>query len=130
MRHRRRLRRLWRRLRVRRPPEPLWSGVTAVPPGHHLIVEPDGTTARHRRWWTSPEPVRPLAGAAEDVRRGPGRPPPLCRMRGWRPTWCSGVRVRPPFAAHAWVEAGGVPVGYLAPLITVAPWPATDAPAR
>ncbi|MCC3772043.1 lasso peptide biosynthesis B2 protein [Streptomyces sp. UNOC14_S4] len=34
----------------------------------------------------------------------------LCRMRGTWPTWCSGVRT-PPFAAHAWVEAEGHPVG-------------------
>lgn len=35
----------------------------------------------------------------------------LCRMRGQWPTWCVGVRTRPPFAAHAWVEAEGVLVG-------------------
>jgi hypothetical protein len=34
----------------------------------------------------------------------------LCRMRGTWPTWCTGVRM-PPFAAHAWVEADGRPVG-------------------
>lgn len=34
----------------------------------------------------------------------------LCRMRGRWPTWCSGVRTSP-FAAHAWVEAEGRPVG-------------------
>ncbi|MEV5880680.1 lasso peptide biosynthesis B2 protein [Streptomyces sp. NPDC052101] len=34
----------------------------------------------------------------------------LCRMRGRWPTWCSGVRTAP-FAAHAWVEAEGRPVG-------------------
>jgi hypothetical protein len=34
----------------------------------------------------------------------------LCRMRGRWPTWCSGVRTSP-FAAHAWVEADGRPVG-------------------
>ena len=35
----------------------------------------------------------------------------LCRMRGQWPAWCVGVRTRPPFAAHAWVEAERVPVG-------------------
>ncbi|MFJ5552407.1 lasso peptide biosynthesis B2 protein [Streptomyces sp. NPDC093225] len=35
----------------------------------------------------------------------------LCRWRGQWPTWCVGVRTRPPFAAHAWVEAEGEPVG-------------------
>ncbi|MFD0475475.1 lasso peptide biosynthesis B2 protein [Nonomuraea thailandensis] len=33
----------------------------------------------------------------------------LCRLRGTWPTWCTGVRVHP-FAAHAWIEAGGRPV--------------------
>jgi hypothetical protein len=51
----------------------------------------------------------------------------LCRIWGVWPTWCAGVRTRPPFAAHAWVEADGQPVeeaappGYLSPLVTVAP---------
>ncbi|MBW1604668.1 lasso peptide biosynthesis B2 protein [Streptomyces sp. JJ66] len=35
----------------------------------------------------------------------------LCRTRGQWVTWCVGVRTRPPFAAHAWVEAEGVLVG-------------------
>ncbi|GGP32099.1 lasso peptide biosynthesis B2 protein [Streptomyces melanogenes] len=35
----------------------------------------------------------------------------LCRCRGQWPTWCVGVRTRPPFAAHAWVEAEGELVG-------------------
>ncbi|MBT2511226.1 lasso peptide biosynthesis B2 protein [Streptomyces sp. ISL-98] len=35
----------------------------------------------------------------------------LCRCYGQWPTWCVGVRSRPPFAAHAWVEAEGVLVG-------------------
>ena len=34
----------------------------------------------------------------------------LCRWRGAWPTWCVGARRVPPFGAHAWVEAGGVPV--------------------
>ncbi|WP_242454371.1 lasso peptide isopeptide bond-forming cyclase [Bailinhaonella thermotolerans] len=47
---------------------PLWHGVTAVDPGHHLLVERDGRTTRHRRWWAPPEPVRTLAEAAPGVR--------------------------------------------------------------
>ncbi|GAA3671322.1 transglutaminase superfamily protein [Lentzea atacamensis] len=49
----------------------------------------------------------------------------LCRMSGTWPTWCAGVRVMPPFGAHAWVEADGVPVDenlpaqYFRPLMTV-----------
>jgi hypothetical protein len=34
----------------------------------------------------------------------------LCRLRGQWPTWCVGARRLPPFGAHAWVEADGVPV--------------------
>ncbi|WP_434587105.1 lasso peptide biosynthesis B2 protein [Streptomyces sp. A5-4] len=34
----------------------------------------------------------------------------LCRIGGTWPTWCTGVRTSP-FAAHAWVEAEGQPVG-------------------
>ncbi|KUH40357.1 MULTISPECIES: lasso peptide biosynthesis B2 protein [Streptomyces] len=39
----------------------------------------------------------------------------LCRLGGTWPTWCTGVRVVPPFTAHAWVEAEGRPVGEDAP---------------
>ncbi len=35
----------------------------------------------------------------------------LCRLHGQWPTWCVGARRLPPFGAHAWVEAEGVPVG-------------------
>jgi Transglutaminase-like superfamily len=51
----------------------------------------------------------------------------LCRLSGRWPTWCVGVRVRPPFGAHAWVEADGqpvgegVPAGYFRPLVAVPP---------
>ncbi|WP_432192256.1 lasso peptide biosynthesis B2 protein [Streptomyces sp. bgisy027] len=51
----------------------------------------------------------------------------LCRLRGTWPTWCAGVRVVPPFGAHAWIEAEGRPVGedvpdgYLARLVAVEP---------
>ena len=51
----------------------------------------------------------------------------LCRLRGTWPTWCAGVRVVPPFTAHAWIEAEGRPVGedapdgYFARLIAVEP---------
>lgn len=49
----------------------------------------------------------------------------LCRLHGQWPTWCVGVRRLPPFGAHAWVEAEGVPVGedyppdYFRPLFSV-----------
>ncbi|MEU3753439.1 lasso peptide biosynthesis B2 protein [Streptomyces olivoreticuli] len=48
----------------------------------------------------------------------------LCRLGGLGVVWCTGVRSRP-FRAHAWVEAGGSPVGepypagYFAPIVTV-----------
>ncbi|MFI8191806.1 lasso peptide biosynthesis B2 protein [Streptomyces sp. NPDC085946] len=51
----------------------------------------------------------------------------LCRLGGSWPTWCTGVRVVPPFTAHAWIEVGGRPVDegvpddYFTRLITVAP---------
>jgi hypothetical protein len=35
----------------------------------------------------------------------------LCRLRGRWASWCVGARRIPPFAAHAWVEVGGTPVG-------------------
>jgi hypothetical protein len=49
----------------------------------------------------------------------------LCRLGGAWPVWCVGARRVPPFAAHAWVEAGGVMVGedyppdYFRTLLTV-----------
>jgi Transglutaminase-like superfamily len=51
----------------------------------------------------------------------------LCRLGGTWPTWCAGVRVVPPFTAHAWIEAEGrpidegVPDDYFNRLIAVAP---------
>ncbi|MGW0469478.1 lasso peptide biosynthesis B2 protein [Streptomyces sp. NPDC003027] len=51
----------------------------------------------------------------------------LCRLSGSWPTWCTGVRVVPPFTAHAWIEANGRPVDegvpddYFTRLITVGP---------
>ncbi|MFD8544749.1 lasso peptide biosynthesis B2 protein [Streptomyces sp. NPDC059649] len=56
----------------------------------------------------------------------------LCRLRGTWPTWCTGVRVVPPFTAHAWIEAEGRPVaeglpdGYFTRLMVVAPVSRTD----
>ncbi|MGW0763172.1 lasso peptide biosynthesis B2 protein [Streptomyces sp. NPDC002814] len=53
----------------------------------------------------------------------------LCRLGGTWPTWHAGVRVVPPFTAHAWIEAEGRPIGegapegYFAPLVTVGPLP-------
>jgi hypothetical protein len=49
----------------------------------------------------------------------------LCRLHGSWPAWCVGTRRLPPFAAHAWVEAGGAMVGeefpedYFRPLMRV-----------
>ncbi|MCX5047739.1 MULTISPECIES: lasso peptide biosynthesis B2 protein [unclassified Streptomyces] len=50
----------------------------------------------------------------------------LCRFRGVWPTWCTGVRTSP-FAAHAWIEVAGLPVGepvpagHYRPLLVVPP---------
>ncbi|MDO0910471.1 lasso peptide isopeptide bond-forming cyclase [Streptomyces sp. DT2A-34] len=46
----------------------LWRAVTAVPPQDAVIVAADGRSVRHTRWWTPPEPVRPLAEAAPVIR--------------------------------------------------------------
>ncbi|MFI8893441.1 lasso peptide isopeptide bond-forming cyclase [Streptomyces paradoxus] len=46
----------------------MWRAVTAVPPQEAVVVAADGRTARHTRWWTPPEPVRPLATAAPLIR--------------------------------------------------------------
>ncbi|MEU9987832.1 lasso peptide isopeptide bond-forming cyclase [Streptomyces sp. NPDC048045] len=46
----------------------LWRAVTAVPPQDAVIVTADGRHVRHTRWWTPPEPVRPLAEAAPLIR--------------------------------------------------------------
>lgn len=51
----------------------------------------------------------------------------LCRMAGAWPVWCTGARKRPPFGAHAWVEAEGrmvdenVPADYFIRLMAVEP---------
>ncbi len=48
-------------------------------------------------------------------------------MSGSFPTWCVGVRVLPPFGAHAWIAAEGrdvdepYPPGYHRVLLTVTP---------
>jgi len=51
-----------------------------------------------------------------------------CRARGSWPTWCTGVRTNP-FAAHAWIQVDGQPIGehhptgYYRPLLTIPPVP-------
>ncbi|WP_418960965.1 lasso peptide biosynthesis PqqD family chaperone [Streptomyces tritici] len=47
---------------------PMWHAITAVPPQDALVVTADGRTARHSTWWTPPEPDRPLAAGALQVR--------------------------------------------------------------
>lgn len=47
----------------------LWRAVTAVPPQDAVVVAADGRTVRHTRWWTPPEPIRPLAEAAPQIRK-------------------------------------------------------------
>ncbi|MFJ9865893.1 lasso peptide isopeptide bond-forming cyclase [Streptomyces sp. NPDC101165] len=46
----------------------MWRQVTAVAPQDAVVVDADGRTVRHTRWWTPPEPVRPLAEAAPQIR--------------------------------------------------------------
>jgi asparagine synthase (glutamine-hydrolysing) len=47
--------------------EPMWRGLSAVPPGFFLAVDTEG---RHRRvrWWTAPDPVVPMAEGAGALR--------------------------------------------------------------
>jgi asparagine synthase (glutamine-hydrolysing) len=47
--------------------DPVWRGLSTVPPGYFLRVDRDG---RHRliRWWTAPEPTVPMAVGAAAVR--------------------------------------------------------------
>lgn len=58
----------------------------------------------------------------------------LCRARGSVPVWCVGVRIVPPFGAHAWVVAEGrdvdepFPPGYHRTLIRVDPPGTGDGP--
>ncbi|WP_328930643.1 asparagine synthase-related protein (plasmid) [Streptomyces sp. NBC_00190] len=46
---------------------PMWSAVTAVPPGAALLASPDGVLSE-RRWHRPPEPVTPLDRGAAAVR--------------------------------------------------------------
>ncbi|MFB8183314.1 lasso peptide isopeptide bond-forming cyclase [Streptomyces sp. NPDC055966] len=46
----------------------LWRGVDTVPPGEALVIAPTGSAPRRTRWWTPPEPVRPLAAQSERIR--------------------------------------------------------------
>ncbi|MGW2638418.1 lasso peptide isopeptide bond-forming cyclase [Streptomyces sp. NPDC001348] len=47
----------------------MWHGITAVPPQDAMVVATDGRSVRHTRWWTPPEPVRPLAQAVPLIRK-------------------------------------------------------------
>ncbi|MFI9215008.1 lasso peptide biosynthesis B2 protein [Streptomyces werraensis] len=103
----------------------------AAPHPRRAARHPARGGARHRRPGTG--------RARRPVRRQPALHRPkgclprslgaalLCRLRGTWPTWCAGVRVVPPFTAHAWIEAEGslvgegVPDGYFARLVTVEP---------
>ncbi|GAA4312975.1 hypothetical protein GCM10023086_33730 [Streptomyces venetus] len=46
----------------------MWRDITAVAPHDAMLVAADGRTVRHTRWWTPPEPDRPLAEAAPLIR--------------------------------------------------------------
>lgn len=47
--------------------ECLWRGVHAVPPGHCLVIRPNGSE-RTRRWWREPHPDLPLSTGATVLR--------------------------------------------------------------
>ncbi|MFF5370331.1 lasso peptide isopeptide bond-forming cyclase [Streptomyces sp. NPDC013187] len=46
----------------------MWRAVTAVLPQDAVVIAADGRSVRHTRWWTPPEPVRPLADTAPLIR--------------------------------------------------------------
>ncbi len=95
------------------PPYPLdtrcvWRGVEGVRPEHGLLLEPDGR-ARTRPWWSPPEPVRPRARGAPDIRQRADRGRRVLYGRGrdgqrgslrWpglhQPVLPRGPRARPP----------------------------------
>ncbi|MFI9722366.1 asparagine synthase-related protein [Streptomyces sp. NPDC052396] len=47
---------------------PAWHNVSAVPPGSHLTLSPDGRGHTVGRWWQAPEPVLSLAEGAGALR--------------------------------------------------------------
>ncbi|CAM5368409.1 lasso peptide biosynthesis B2 protein [Streptomyces abikoensis] len=92
------------RLIARLPPRHIRTVLTALRTGAVPATHDQALAARTAVTGTSPRCAGPhclprsLATAL------------LCRLRGTWPTWCTGVRTAP-FAAHAWVEAGGRRVG-------------------
>ncbi|CAL9541690.1 hypothetical protein SUDANB145_04235 [Streptomyces sp. enrichment culture] len=48
--------------------EPMWRGVSAVPPGSALLVYGDGRRARTTVWWRRPEPELGRGAGAERLR--------------------------------------------------------------
>ncbi|RKN45043.1 asparagine synthase-related protein [Streptomyces hoynatensis] len=58
-----------------------WRGVTAVPPDHCLLLEPDGG-ASTGRWWQVPEPAVSLADGALAVREALSAAVDSCTVGG------------------------------------------------
>ncbi|GAA3564472.1 hypothetical protein GCM10022222_55230 [Amycolatopsis ultiminotia] len=48
--------------------EPLWRGVTPVPPDSAVVLDADGRRSRTVRWWRRPDPVRSRAEGAVQLR--------------------------------------------------------------
>lgn len=67
------------------------------------------TTAEAVAAWQDVVAVSTRRAAASGLRRSVAIAL-LCRARGVWPTWCTGVRTDP-FAAHAWLEVDGHPIG-------------------
>ncbi|MEU9121142.1 lasso peptide biosynthesis B2 protein [Streptomyces sp. NPDC048506] len=104
-----------------------WAARFAVGCAHLLATQPPGRICTVLRWLrrgARPTSLRQATAARDTVLavslscggqkgclpRSLGTVL-LCRMRGEWAVWCVGARKRPPFAAHAWVEAEGELVG-------------------
>ncbi|MEU5638646.1 asparagine synthase-related protein [Streptomyces milbemycinicus] len=48
---------------------PPWRGVSAVPPGSYLALDPDGRRPLVKRWWQAPEPVVSLTEGGQLLRQ-------------------------------------------------------------
>ncbi|MFD7924176.1 lasso peptide biosynthesis B2 protein [Streptomyces sp. NPDC059740] len=69
---------------------------------------------------------RRCAGPQGCLRRSPATVV-LSRLRGVRPTWCTGVRTHP-FSVHAWVAVEGPSATGRTPVLTVPPLSSPDVP--
>ncbi|MFD7996712.1 lasso peptide biosynthesis B2 protein [Streptomyces mexicanus] len=107
--------RWWRRPPIRLAVTAAWL-LTRLPPvrirAFLLLARRGARPATRAETWRARSEITALsvACAGEGCLQRSVATTLLCRMRGSRPTWCTGVRTQP-FAAHAWVEVDPIPVG-------------------